>query len=96
MRQAKNFTKKPSPIITGDLLNQDREILRMVVDFITRHCRLNKYMQSIGLAKDADKIVEHVLRKCESLRKLRCILQGEEMSSAESYSVEAKNPNNIR
>ncbi|KAK9510921.1 hypothetical protein O3M35_005597 [Rhynocoris fuscipes] len=44
MRQTKLFMKSRSNLFTADLLNQNRQTVRMIVGILTGHCRLNNHI----------------------------------------------------
>ncbi|KAK9511556.1 hypothetical protein O3M35_000189 [Rhynocoris fuscipes] len=52
MRQRKLFVKSRSDRFTADLLNTDRQTVRMIVGLLTVHCRLNKHTCNLRITED--------------------------------------------
>ncbi|KAK9507347.1 hypothetical protein O3M35_007223 [Rhynocoris fuscipes] len=52
LRQSKFFIKGRSARFTADLLSQDRRTVRMLIELLASHCRLNKHMSNMRLADD--------------------------------------------
>jgi ribonuclease HI len=93
-RQAKVFIKAYSPEFTKDLLNYNRKAVRIIVGQLTGHCRLNKHLETMGLAEEnlcrfcqeEEETAEHVWCYCEALCRLRFARLGEEKPKAAKYT----------
>ncbi|XP_074042654.1 uncharacterized protein [Leptinotarsa decemlineata] len=93
MRQAKEFIKKPSPRFTEDLLNHNREAVRVLVGLLTEHSRVRKHMSNMGttesaqcrLCQEEEETALQVLCECEAIARLRHASCGEEKPEAASY-----------
>ncbi|KAK9504545.1 hypothetical protein O3M35_010858 [Rhynocoris fuscipes] len=85
MRQTKLLMKSRSNRFTADLLNLDRQTVRMIVGVLTGYCRLNKYMCHLRITEDdlcrfpsqEEESAAQVLCHCYGLAELRFRIFGE-------------------
>ncbi|KAK9512908.1 hypothetical protein O3M35_001219 [Rhynocoris fuscipes] len=85
MRQAKFFLKRRSDRFTAEVLNLDKQAVRMIVVLLTGHCRLNKHKRNLRIVVDdlcrycleEEESAVHILCHCEGLARLRFRIFGE-------------------
>ncbi|KAK9501976.1 hypothetical protein O3M35_012594 [Rhynocoris fuscipes] len=90
------FLNSRSDLFTSELLNLDKQAVRMIVGLQTGHWDLNNHMHNRLLADDdlcrfcleEEETTVHVLCQCEGLARLRLRIMGEPYPSPCSFMEE--------
>ncbi|KAK9499204.1 hypothetical protein O3M35_002283 [Rhynocoris fuscipes] len=74
MRQAKLLLKSRSDRFTAELLDLDKQTVRMILGMLTGHCRLNKHMCNLRITED--ELCRYCLEEEESAALVLCHCDG--------------------
>jgi hypothetical protein len=72
LKQAKGFISGPSARITKDLLELNRDQLRLIVGLFTGHCHLKGHLLKLRLTDD--RTCERCLEKAESATNISYVI----------------------
>lgn len=101
-RHTKMFCTAPTKEVSQNLLNLKRSDIKMVIEAITNHCGLNKYLFDIGCTDDpkclcglGDETSSHLISVCPRYRFFRRTILGKSELSLEDLSLSSLNICNL-